>query len=226
MAGKIITIEGLDGSGKSTQVDLLLQYLKQNNIKHQFIHYPMLNQGRYGELIAEYLRGEFGAIDQVHPKLVALLFAADRKEHNAQILKWLEYDYLIVMDRYVNSNIAFQCAKTKNEKEKKALKAWILDFEFNFNQLPKPSKSVFLNVPFHFVEQSLKTQRTGNDRDYLNGKKDIHENDLNFQRKVYEEYLNMLEEQDQFIAINCMSSEGKWLEREKIHQAIKIIFEL
>lgn len=226
MSGKIITIEGLDGSGKSTQIDLLLNYLSKKNIKHQYIHYPMLNQGRYGQIIAEYLRGEFGAIDQVHPKLVALLFAEDRKEHNHQILKWLDEGYLVVMDRYVNSNIAFQCAKTKSVTDKNALKTWILDFEFNYNQLPKPEKSVFLNVPFHYVEQSLKNQRTGDDRNYLNGKTDIHEADIDFQKRVYEEYLTMIDEQLQFIALDCMSNDGKWLEKEKIHQQLLLAFDL
>ena len=226
MAGKIITIEGLDGSGKSTQIELLLNYLKNKGVKHQYIHYPMLNQGRYGELIAEYLRGEFGAIDQVHPKLVALLFAEDRKEHNHKILNWLNDDYLIVMDRYVNSNIAFQCAKAKTISEKKALKDWILDFEFNYNQLPHPEQSVFFDVPFHYVEQSLKNQRMGNDRDYLNGKTDIHEDDIDFQKQVYEEYLNMLNEQDQFVALDCMSNDGKWLEKEIIHQQLIKLFTL
>jgi dTMP kinase len=224
MSGKIITIEGLDGSGKSTQIDLLLNYLSEKNIKHQYIHYPMLNQGKYGALIAEYLRGEFGEINQVHPKLVALLFAEDRKEHNHKILNWLQDDYLVVMDRYVNSNIAFQCAKTKTLEEKKALKHWILDFEFNHNQLPKPSQSVFLNVPFQYIEQSLKNQRTGNDRDYLNGKTDIHENDISFQKRVYEEYLNMLNEQDQLVALDCMTIDGNWLEKEKIHQKLIELF--
>lgn len=220
MSGKIITIEGLDGAGKSTQIELLTNRLAACGIKHQFIHFPMLNKGVYGKLIAEYLRGEFGSIENVHPKLVALLFAEDRNEHKRQLIQWLEDDYLIIMDRYVNSNIAFQCAKTANPTEKIELKNWILDFEFNYNHLPKPDISFFLHVPFNIVESSLKKQRTGSDRDYLNGKTDMHEDSLDLQRNVYKEYLNLLNEQSDFHEIKCFSDDSQWLSPQEIHEDI------
>lgn len=220
MRGKIITIEGLDGAGKSTQIDLLVKKLTSLNIKHKFIHFPMLNKGVYGELIAEYLRGEFGSIETVNPKLVALLFAEDRKEHKHQLLKWINEGYLIIMDRYVNSNIAFQCAKTKSVSDKAKLKKWILDFEFKVNNLPLPSSSFFLHVPFDIITSSLKRQRNGSDRDYLNGKVDIHENSLVLQRKVYNEYLDLIAEQPNFFEIECFSSANKWLSPEEIHESI------
>ena len=220
MEGKIITIEGLDGAGKTTQIELLTNKLNLLNIKHKFIHFPMLNKGLYGKLIAEYLRGEFGSVENVHPKLVALLFAEDRNEHKNQLREWLNEGYLIIMDRYVHSNIAFQCAKTYNIKEKIDLKNWILDFEFRHNELPQPNISFFLNVPFKFIEQSLKNSRVGIDRDYLNGKTDIHEDSLDLQKKVYDEYLNLIEEQSNFFEIKCFSNESKWLSAEEIHQTI------
>ena len=220
MTGKIITIEGLDGAGKSTQIDLLTNKLTNMNIKHKFIHFPMLNKGFYGKLIAEYLRGEFGTIKSVHPKLVALLFAEDRKEFKSQLTEWLDEGYLIVLDRYVNSNIAFQCAKTERIADKLDLKNWIIDFEFNHNQLPQPYCSFFLNVPFEVVANSLTKNRTGADRDYLNGKTDIHEDSLELQKKVYEEYHKLLEEQSNFYAIKCFSDDLKWLTPEKIHESI------
>jgi len=220
MEGKIITIEGLDGAGKTTQIELLTNKLNSLNIKHKFIHFPMLNKGSYGKLIAEFLRGEFGSVKNVHPKLVALLFAEDRNEHKNQLREWLNEGNLIIMDRYVNSNIAFQCAKTDDINEKIDLKNWILDFEFKHNGLPQPDISFFLNVPFKFIEQSLKKSRVGIDRDYLNGKIDIHEDSLDLQKKVYDEYLNLIEEQTNFFEIKCFSNEFKWLSTEEIHQTI------
>lgn len=220
MKGKIITIEGLDGSGKSTQIDLLIGRLTELGVKHKFIHFPMLNKGEYGKLIAEYLRGELGSLAHVHPKLVALLFAEDRNEHKALLNEWLEEGYLIVMDRYVNSNIAFQCAKTKEHSDKTALKEWIIDFEFNHNQLPTPDLSFFLNVPFSHIENSLNSSRTGADREYLNGKKDIHEDSLELQRNVYEEYLTLLQEQPDFYEIDCFGGSTNWLSKNEIHEVI------
>lgn len=226
MAGKIITIEGLDGVGKSTQIDLMVSRLNHLGVKHKFVHFPMLEKGFYGKIVAEYLRGEFGALNEVHPKLVALIFAEDRNEFKAQLMEWLADDYLIILDRYVHSNIAYQCAKTEGEKDKELLKNWILDFEFNRNQLPRPEMSFFLNVPFSVVENSLKNQREGAERDYLKGKTDIHEDSLTLQKGVMEEYLKMIKEDNTFIKINCFLDEKKWLNPEAIHEKIfnKIIF--
>lgn len=221
MEGKIITIEGLDGAGKSTQIKLLLAYLESQNIRHKYIHFPMLNNGVYGALIGEYLRGEFGSVKNVHPKLVALLFAEDRKEHKAKIEQWLQQGYMVVMDRYVKSNIAFQCAKTKDPIEKIKLKNWILDFEFNHNSLPEPYISLFLNVPFQTIENSLKSIRVGVDRTYLNGQTDIHEDSLELQKCVLHEYLILLKEHSNFFEINCSSEESDWLDPVSIHESIK-----
>jgi dTMP kinase len=220
MNGQIITIEGLDGAGKSTQIELLRDRLKTMNIKHRYIHFPMLNKGFYGKLISEYLRGEFGTIENVHPKLVSLLFAEDRNEHKNQLIQWLNEGYLIIMDRYVNSNIAFQCAKTESVNEKTELKNWILEFEFKHNKLPEPNTSFFLNVPFSYIKSSLQKSRTGIDREYLNGKTDIHEDSLELQKKVYEEYMNLLNEQPNFHEIKCFSNDSKWLTPIEIHESI------
>ena len=220
MTGKIITIEGLDGAGKSTQIELLTNRLTKNGIKHKFIHFPMLNEGVYGNLIAAYLRGEFGSLENVHPKLVALLFAEDRNEHKGKLNQWIEEDYLIILDRYVHSNIAFQCAKIKDQTAKSELKDWILDFEFNHNDLPQPHLSFFLDVPFHYIEQSLKKSRTGVDRDYLNGKTDIHEASLDLQRNVLQEYRSLIAEEPSFYNVNCFSSNEKWLPPNEIHNSI------
>ena len=111
MQGKFFVIEGLDGCGKSTQLELLKNLCDQQGVAYKYIHFPMLNQGVYGTLIAEFLRGEFGTLEQVHPKLVALLFAGDRMEHINTIKEWLAEGYCVLADRYVYSNIAFQCAK-------------------------------------------------------------------------------------------------------------------
>lgn len=219
MEGKFVVIEGLDGCGKSTQVSLLQQRLQQEGIAYKFIHFPMLNQGLYGTLIAEFLRGEFGSLEEVHPKLVALLYANDRMEHIHKIRQWLDEGCFVLADRYVASNIAYQCAKLKDESAKASLKEWILDLEFEQNHLPWPDKMFFLNVPFDFIRKSLTTTREGNDRDYLNGKQDIHESSIAFQAEVYKEYVKMTGE-GRLQEIRCFDEHQHLLAKEKIHQQI------
>lgn len=220
MKGKIITIEGLDGAGKSTQINLLRERLSTLRIPHRFIHFPMLNQGVYGTLVAEFLRGEYGKIEEVHPKLVALLFAQDRNEHKAKLQKWLEAGYVVILDRYVKSNIAFQCAKVKDETQKTALKNWILKFEFQYNALPKPQISFFLDLPIDIIEKSLKTTRSGADRAYLKGQVDIHEASLSFQKNVLLEYQKLLEETSDFYRIPCTDPAMNWHSPEEIHKTL------
>ena len=220
MEGKIIVIEGLDGAGKSTQIELLKIKLMTIGIDYKYIHFPMLNQGKYGELIAEFLRGEYGTIKDVHPKLVAVLFANDRKEHIEKINQWLHEGYYVLMDRYVNSNIAFQTAKVEDESEKEKLKKWILDFEFSHNKLPSPFVSFFLNVSLGSINKSLSNVRNGTEREYLNGKQDIHEKSLSLQKKVHQEYLKMLNEQDNFICIDCCDEHNQLLNPKYINKLI------
>lgn len=217
---RFFVIEGLDGSGKSTQLNLLRAYLQKNDIPFKDVHYPKLNEGYYGKLIAEFLRGEFGDIDEVHPKLVALLFAGDRHEHIQELQSWLDEGYVVIADRYINSNIAFQCAKCKDDQTKAALREWIYEFEYTHHALPKPAFSLYLNVPFTAVKKSLQNERSGDDRDYLNGKSDIHENSLDFQEKVRNEYLQLVQEQDDFHNLNCCDTDGNFLPPEIIHQKI------
>ena len=220
MKGKFWVIEGLDGCGKTTQMECLKQALEDKNIPYKHIHFPMLNQGVYGELIAEFLRGEYGTVEGVHPKLVALLFANDRKEHIQTIINWLEEGYYVIADRYVFSNIAYQCAKLGREEEKESLKNWILDFEFQRNALPMPDKTLFLRVPLEFIKKNLSETRTGNDRDYLNGKEDIHEKSLTLQENVYREYMKLLDCRADFEKVDCFDAEGNFLPKEQIHEMI------
>jgi dTMP kinase len=220
MRGKLIVIEGLDGSGKSTQIELLKSKFSSKGIRFEYIHFPMLNRGVYGKLIAEFLRGEYGSVEEVSPKLVALLFANDRKEHVNRINEWLNNDYYVLVDRYVNSNIAFQCAKLNGISEKENLKKWILEFEYNYNELPSPSLSFFLDVPFHFITKSLSEVRNGNERDYLNGKQDIHETSFALQKEVYQEYKQMLNEQSDFIRIDCCNKDNNMCSPEIINEMI------
>ena len=135
-------------------------------------------------MIARFLRGELGAIDQVHPLVIALLFAGDRNDAAPMLRKWLDEGSIVILDRYVYSNIAFQCAKTKNEKEEEIVREWILNTEFSVFSIPKPDLNIFLDVPIGFVNKKLNETREGEEREYLKGKRDIHEADILYLRRI------------------------------------------
>lgn len=219
-SSKFIAVEGLDGAGKSTQIALLTNYLESKNEKTKFVHFPRSNQGMFGELIAKFLRGEFGDVKNVHPQLVALLFAEDRKEFATTINEWLKEGYFVLVDRYVLSNIAFQCAKLESEDEKQYLRNWINEFEYNYNKIPKPHFSIYLDVPFTFVEAALDKRRANEDREYLQGKDDIHEKDFSLQRAVKKEYDTLLATDKTINRIACFNEDQQMRPIADIHAEI------
>ncbi len=226
----LIVLEGLDGAGKSTQVKRLKEYLTSKGVTLRYLHFPRYDSPLYGELIGKYLRGDFGSIEQVHPQIVALLFALDRMDAAATIKEWLAAGDCVLLDRYVYSNIAYQCSKImmqpqfaqNREQLAKDLRDWIFDTEYNKYGIPKPDLNLFLNVPIEFVDSKLKESRSGDDdRDYLNGKEDIHEADIKFQISVREIYLQQTELDPNFVKVCCEDANGKMLPPEEIFANIK-----
>ncbi|MDA3912323.1 MAG: dTMP kinase [Bacteroidales bacterium] len=220
---KFLVIEGLDGSGKSTQVKMLRQYLETENIAYEYLHFPRTVSPVYGDLIARFLRGDLGKIDEVHPYLVALLFAGDRHDAAKTIASWKSENKLVLVDRYVYSNIAYQCAKLKTESEQFELMEWILNTEYKYFNIPKPDINLFLKVPLDFVEARLSNQRQGDDRSYLQGKGDIHESDIRFQKKVRAVYELAMKRHDDITAVNCANEKGEMASADEIFSRIKAI---
>lgn len=218
--GKIIVIEGPDGAGKTTQIKYLLDHYQQKKITTQFIHFPVLNHGVYGYMIAEFLRGEYGSVAHVHPKLVGLLFALDRADHKNKIEEWLAMGHIVLMDRYVYSNIAFQCAKLDSDKKRHDLKNWILTYEFENLRLPRPDITFYLDVPLSHIEQTLSSVRKGDDRSYLNGQSDIHEDSIELQKEVINQYTLLAKSCADIVTISCFDEAAQWLSPESIHHKI------
>lgn len=204
----LIVLEGLDGAGKSTQIDLLQQLLASRGLRYEYLHFPRFDAPIYGELIARFLRGELGAVDAVDPYVVALLYAGDRADAAPVIRRWLDEGKFVILDRYVYSNVGFQCAKLPAGERRDRLAQWILDLEFGYNDLPCPDLSLFLDVPFAFTERKLTEVREGDDRDYLQGSRDIHEDALDLQRRVREVYLTAAAKDDSLRVVDCSDPSG------------------
>lgn len=217
----LIVLEGLDGAGKSTQVKMLREYLEKRCPELEYIHFPRYEAPVYGDLISRFLRGEFGDNTEVHPQLVALLFAEDRHGAAPLMKEALAAGKTVLLDRYVYSNIAYQCAKLKDTSAKARLRDWIFNTEYGDFELPVPDLNLFLDVPIGFVEKSLSSHREGTDRSYLEGSKDIHEASIGFQKDVRDMYVRETERDLRFLRIDCAAPDGSMLPPEAIFNKVR-----
>jgi dTMP kinase len=149
-----------------------------------------------------------------------MLYAGDRKDAADLIRSWLKSGNMVLLDRYTYSNIAYQCAKLKDARAQDELMNWILDLEFRHFGIPLPDLNIFLDVPFSFTQKKLLSSRSGDDRSYLNGTRDIHEESLVFQKNVREMYLRVAETNDRLCIVNCSSDKAEMLPQEKIFELI------
>ena len=216
-----IVLEGLDGAGKSTQIRMLRQLFADRGVESEYVHFPRFDSPVYGQLIARFLRGEFGGVQEVDPYLVALIFAGDRADAAPQIRQWLAEGKAVVLDRYVYSNVGFQCAKLPAGEERDRLADWIVNLEFGHNALPRPVLSLFLDVPFAFTERKLSEVREGDDRDYLQGGQDIHEASLQLQQDVRSVYLASAAKDPSLRVVDCSDASGAMESPEGIFAKIR-----
>ena len=195
----------------------------ERGISTEYLHFPRFDAPYFGDLIARFLRGELGSIEQVDPYIVAMLYAGDRRDAAAMIRGWMAEGKVVICDRYVYSNIGYQCAKVADVAEREKLREWILSLEYDYFAIPRPDVSLFLDVPFAFTERKLlQDVREGDDRAYLHGKKDIHEQSMDLQRAVRQVYLDAAECDDNMYVVDC-SHEGEMASPEAIFEKISRI---
>lgn len=173
--GKLIVIEGLDGSGKSTQLELLPKNLLKNGIESKTVSFPDY-ESNSSALVKMYLNGEFGSRpDDVNAYAASLFYAVDR--YASYKSNWGEYynqNGVIVSGRYTTSNAVHQTSKI-DESDWKDFLDWLYDLEYNKVGIPKPDKVIFLDMPIE-VSQKLLSGRYNGDE----AKKDIHESDTDY----------------------------------------------
>lgn len=182
----LIAIEGIDGSGKGTQAARLHAHCLSQGLKSTMLSFPRYQQTRFGQKVGDFLNGEFGTLDTVHPLLVSLLFAGDRFESRELIEQSLADHDVVVCDRYVASNVAHQGAKV-SEGERAELIEWIQQLEFSIYKLPAPQLTLFLDLPVKFAQQLIASKSY---RSYTDKAADLQEADANYLgrvRSVYQE---------------------------------------
>jgi dTMP kinase len=215
----LVVLEGCDAAGKGTITNLIKDYYESIGKTVKYIHFPMYGHNEFSLIISKFLQGEYGDINNVDPMFVANIYAMDRYMYREQLIKDLnDYD-IVLMDRYVYSNLSFQGAKLY-EKERDNIIEWIWDFEFNFLKLPYPNTIIYLDVPINDIENRLNRDRVGDDRNYLDGKKDIHEQDINFQSRVREIYLSLVDNPNYFV-VNTYDDNSNILTPDQIFKKIR-----
>ena len=173
--GKLIVIEGTDGSGKSTQFRLLTQRLENENIAFQKLVFPQYSEPS-SALIRMYLGGEFGSKPtDVNAYAASTFYAVDRYASYKKVWgNWYEQGGLEVSDRYTTSHAVHQASKEPAEKQGEFLK-WLYELEYDRLGLPKPALIIYLDVPTNFTEQMMRRREAD-----TNTTADIHEQDLDY----------------------------------------------
>ena len=173
--GKLIVLEGTDGSGKSTQFQRLTDRLSQEGRQFQKLVFPQYSEPS-SALIRMYLGGEFGARpSDVNAYAASAFYSVDRYASYKKVWgQWYESGGLVVSDRYTTSNAVHQTSKEPPEKQSDFLK-WLYDFEYSKLGLPRPDLVVYLDVPTDFTEKMMRSREAAS-----HTHADIHEQDLEY----------------------------------------------
>lgn len=215
----LIAIEGVDGCGKTTQVRLLAERLSAEGLDAHTVSFPRYADRTYGDLIQRYLRGDLGEVDQVHPRLVALLFAEDRRVEASNLRQALCEDKIVICDRYFYSNLAYQGSRVP-EDELPDFTRWLRNLEFGRNAVPVPMCSLYLDVHQEERQERLMTRATLNSQVEIGAVvNDIHERDMSLQARVEEFFRTHAEIYDDLVRIDCQQY-GKRLDAQSVHDRV------
>lgn len=185
--GRLIAIEGIDGSGKGTQSRRLSESLQRSGLTVQLLSFPRYAETAFGRRIGEFLNGRYGALDQVHPLLASLLFAGDRFESRDVLRQALAACDCVILDRYVASNVAHQAAKVDGA-DRADLKVWIERLEYDIYGLPRPDRVVLLDLPVRWAQRLIADKQP---RGYTDRAADLQEADAAYLNRVRELYVEL-----------------------------------
>lgn len=211
-SGKLIVIDGTDGSGKATQTELLANKLRLSGFEVEIADFPQHGLKSAG-LVEEYLNGKYGEADSVSPYIASTFYAADRFAASFKIKQWLMQGKIVISNRYVSANMGHQGGKIANSLERKHFFDWLFELEYEIYNIPKPDLSIILHVDA-FTSQKLVDQK--NYRNYIEtGHRDQHENNLDHLRNAEQAYLDICKNFSGFTLIECVD-DGRLKSKEEI----------
>jgi dTMP kinase len=218
--GKLIVIDGTDGSGKATQVAYLTDHLKKDGHKVKVVDFPEYYKNFFGKFIGHCLSEQYYNFLNVHPKIVSVIFAADRWESSKEMREWLEKGYIVIANRYVSANQIHQGGKISSAKKRSDFIKWLDEMEYGVYGIPRPDITLYLSLPLSIVLDLIKERNSSKmKRAYLKNKKDIAESDLDYQKNSIKSAIWLVKNVSNFIKIEC-SEKGKILSREDVHAMV------
>ncbi|QDU36867.1 Thymidylate kinase [Maioricimonas rarisocia] len=197
----LVAIEGIDGSGKGTQAARLQQSLNESGRPAALISFPRYDQTAFGRKIGDFLNGRFGRLDEVNPFLVSLLYAGDRFESKGVLHEAMQNHEVVIIDRYVPSNIAHQGAKLGGS-ERDEIIDWIEQVEYGIYALPRPDLVVLLDLPATTAQQLIARKSA---RTYTDQAADLHEADCAYLAGVRDLYCQLAARDAQWQKIDVES---------------------
>jgi dTMP kinase len=210
-SGKLIAVEGIDGSGKRTQVELLTLTLKARGHSVYSTGFPQYDSW-FGKMVGQFLNGDFGSLENVDPHFSALLYAGDRFESKFKLEAALDNGQIVLVDRYIGSNLAHQTARVPPSKRSEFL-AWIEHLEYNIYGLPRESLILYLRVPPHEAQRLITLKAA---RSYTSAQKDLQEASFRHLQDAAEMY-DSLSRSTPWATIQCFDAmQGAMREPEEI----------
>lgn len=201
--GAFIVIDGTDGSGKATQVELLRKRLAKEGKTVKIVDFPEYYKNFFGRFVGECLTDPAYGFAHVHPKIASVLYAADRFESKKDIERWLEKGYVVLANRYVSSNQIHQGGKIIAAKERREFLRWLDDMEFRVFGIPRPDTVIYLSVPVAISRKLMKERDKTAARAYKGKKKDAHESDRKHLENARASALKLVKELTNFIQVDC-----------------------
>lgn len=201
--GKLIVIEGLDGSGKETQTAELAGHLRQDGLSLLQLSYPRYDKDS-SAMVRHYLAGDFGKNpSDVSPYIASTFYAADRyASYKEEMEEFLTKGGIVLADRYTTSNMIHQAGKLDDPVERKNFLDWLVQYEFELLGLPVPDKVFFLDIP-PAISAKLIAER----KNKITGEmtKDIHEADEGYLNQAYKNAISLVEQYG-WERINCVQN--------------------